>query len=867
MKSSQNKTISCALSLLLTVFFIVSCKQNIVIQEIVQAGYPATVENTWRVINALINMPFLACFVLYIMAASFLWFEGYRLLEWFASKHMSTKVVVIIIMAIIVYSVCCIPFQSHGICFALPVALTACLSVTLIYQLFRRFKKRWKGHATHKKNPIPEDFRRQRNLQLIALMMLCIWSYGWTLYFVVIEITDPTCLPAELLFRSALCSLLLFAGNIDSTLLSGVDSHELLKGLISCTGIAALACTAVLILSLALSRLMAYLHLKHILIDNDHNHLYVFFGLNDASLILAKSIYEGDQRSSIVFVEKNFVGNVGQDGGRTDGWKGVVSMLSFRRRTFSDIPQDPRYALAIASCDVCSLEIDTPNVLDSVGLTTIKQLLIKLRNVKDGELHVFFLSENRDSNVRATCILAKDELIGNDSFQTIIYCHARRNGVNRIIEDLGLEKERRNSVKILDSSHLALEHLKRDVKNHPVSFVKVNNLQEDNPGTVKTEFVSLVMGFGETGQEAVKFLYEYGAFIDENSAEKDSCRSPFHCYVLDNEMSKLEGPFVANIPGVECKKICDDNEKLINFYPFDYRSDEFYTKVLKLIAEKLNYVVVAIGNDELNITVAVEILRYVRKKRVNLEDFCIYVRAYEKGPCKYLGEIAKHYNLRLRKDENDDLNKIILFGQNEQIYTYELVIKDEYQEKGKNYYETYRSLQIDPTNDEGTWEERHNNEMRKVGKTKWERMSSVKRKESQDRSNALHAKTKIKLLERVVGKENAMDFAYKALEVHEKRIDLTIHYPRLNDKENLLMLNLAKCEHIRWKAAHEMLGYIDNNTSRHECDEQRRQHNCLKDWQDLDDESRAVSYIDNYKLFDFGVVETTLKLEYQTNQR
>ena len=232
------------------------------------------------------------------------------------------------------------------------------------------------------------------------------------------------------------------------------------------------------------------------------------------------------------------------------------------------------------------------------------------------------------------------------------------------------------------------------------------------------------MGFGETGQEAVKFLYEYGAFNDENSPEKDSCRSPFHCYVLDNEMSKLEGPFVANVPGVECKKICDDNEKLINFYPFDYRSDEFFTNVLEPIAGKLNYVVIAIGNDELNITVAIEILRYVRKKRVNLEDFCIYVRAYEKGPCKYLSEIANHYNLRLRKDENEDLNKIILFGQNEQIYTYDLVIRDEYQEEGKHYYETYRSLQIDPANDEGTWEERHEKEMRKVGKTKWERMSS-----------------------------------------------------------------------------------------------------------------------------------------------
>jgi transposase-like protein len=107
------------------------------------------------------------------------------------------------------------------------------------------------------------------------------------------------------------------------------------------------------------------------------------------------------------------------------------------------------------------------------------------------------------------------------------------------------------------------------------------------------------------------------------------------------------------------------------------------------------------------------------------------------------------------------------------------------------------------------------------------------------------------------------DFALKVLDQRTEK-GYTVSYPQLSGFENLLMLNLAMCEHLRWNAAHEILGYV-NNTTEHECNDLKRRHNCLKPWQQLDNESKAVSYINNYKLFDFGVVETTFKLEYKPN--
>lgn len=819
----------------------------------------------WKFVSdSLLDWRFGICLILYLLLALVIWQKGYRILEWVRQKPMSVKVSIIIVSLLVFYTIGCIPQnateQKYGWWFALPVATVIGSSMVLACSIINRFRYHISTKET--RPTIPESYRRQRNIVLLAKAMFWIWSLGWVIYFVAIGIAHQPHVGAEVLLRSAVASLDLFWMDIDTNVLDALDSHDVLKGMLVCASFAAVVCLATLIMSLVLSRLMAFLHLKNITINSNRNHLYVFFGLGDASKILAKSILREDEKSVVVFVENSLAGEAEQDEDKTDGWKNIVSLLTHRRKTFIDADENERRALAIANCDICGLEGEETDVLGNIGLEIVKQLLAKLKETQEGQLHVFFLSENRDNNVRATSILAKDETISNPAFQTIIYCHARRNGVNRIVEDLDIEKGKNISVKILDSSHLAVESLKSYKQNHPVNFVKVRTLNESNPGTVSSPLECLVVGFGETGQEVVKFLYEFGAFVSSSSSAGHSVRSPFHCYVTDKDMEILEGQFISEIPAVKCKRSSDSDiaDASINFYPYDFNTDSFYTEVLGKIVQAINYVVVAVGDDETNMTAAVEILRYVRRYRNNLDDFCIYVRAYEKGTFKHLEEIANHYNRRLSEDGETPVEKIKLFGGNEEIYTYNLVVRDQYEIDGRVYYEAYRSLQIDPANDEGSWEKRRERALTKKRDTEWERMSKIKRKETQDRSNAIHAQTKIMLLEKTVGAENARGFGLSALKGREGR-QSTVNYPYLNYAENELMLNLAMCEHLRWNAAHEMMGYV-NNKDGHECDEFRKKHNCLKPWEELDKESDAVDYIDDYKLFDYGVVETSFKLEY-----
>lgn len=859
MKNIKLRCLPLFVSLLLT-----SCKQTVIINGAVVMDDTAANRDIWEFItSSLIDWTFAAGLVFTLFLSVILWKKGHNLLEWFKNMDIPKKIVIAITALAFLITLSSIPQteQHYGFWFAIPVTLAIVSTIMVIGSVAERIHPRSESHT---EKTIPETFRRQRNLTFLAKTMVWVWTCGWVVYFVAIGIAKQPHVGAEVLLRSAIASLSLFFMNIDSNILDAIHGHDVLKGMIVCAGFAAVLCTAILIMSLVLSRLMAYIHIRHIRIDK---HLYVFFGLNDASRILAKTIYREDPQSVIVFIENNLAGEDEQDEDKTDGWKNILCMLTHRRKTFIDAEEDERRALAIAGSTVCSLEGEANDVWGSIGLESVKRLLTKLDATECGELHIFFLSEDRESNVRSSAIIAKDKSLNCHSYKTTIYCHARRDGVNRIIEDMELGQN--IEIRLLDSSHLAVESLKRNVENHPVSFVDIETMDGENPGTVTSPFTSLVVGFGETGQEAVKFLYEFGAFVNSTSSADASYRSPFSCHVVDNNMVNLEGQFISSKPYVSFKKSDDNAAAAINFYKCDYRSIEFYEKVLAPIADKLNYVIVAMGDDELNITVAVEILRYVRLHRTGLDNFCIYVRAYEKGTFRHLQDIAEHYNMRLDAKTDAD-KKIRIFGQNQELYTYKLVVKDRYKEDGRKYYETYRSLKI--AKDDGSWENRHKSILSSNEGTKWERMSKLRRKESQDFSNALHADTKLKILNKALGSEDSVrELANRILSVSSDGQSRdghrnNIQYKNLSHKENRLMLNMAMLEHLRWNAAHEMMGYTPNENE-HGCNELTKQHNCLKAWEKLDHESTSVGEDCDYQLYDFGVVETTLKQAYWSKKK
>lgn len=747
-----------------------------------------------------------------------LWMKGYNLMEGFRRMNVVSKWITHICIILLIFFVgCCSQLeteQHYGGWFALPVtAMLVSLTVVIVSVV------RW----AHRKadGDLPSDQQWQRQLLLLAKFMVFVWSCGWALYFVAIGLSRGPHVGAELLLRSAICSLDLFMIDFDSNIFDSVATHDMLKGMIVCTGFAAMLCTVTLLLGLVVSRLTAHLHLRHIHIDRHHNHLYIFFGINDASKLLVRDILNKDKAARIIYVENSLAAEAEDKGGSTDGKETVKSLFIHRRNKFVEVEDDGRKALAIANIAVHNLNANCSDVWNALGLQTVRRILTPKgplgRLGKDAELHLFFLSDNREENIQSTAVMSRDTTIGNAAYLTTIYCHARRTDLNCVLEVENLESDNsRLRVRVLDSSSLALEHLRGDVDNHPVSFVDVEPLGTDAPGMVTSAFTSLIVGFGETGQEATKFLYEFGAFAGCD-AGNGWHRSPFHCHIVDRNLDELKGQFIASAPGVSFNG--EDDGVSIHFHHLDYHSREFYEEVLtEQFLQSLNYVVVSLGDDERNMAVGVSILKEAFRLRKDMRHFCVYVRVRETDNHQHMQQIARHYNRWMESSQHDVLR---VFGQHAAIYTFKNIIDDQYLIDGETYYEQYADIAIGPVHP--SWSERRTSILQKDAPL-WSCLQEVHQKEMQDRSNAVHAMTKLRMM-KLAGAPHS---TYEEMDARLKE-------------------NLAHTEHLRWCAANELMGYVYGPTK----DYKRKTHPCIQPWENIAEETRAYDYI---------VVETSLLL-------
>lgn len=773
------------------------------------------------------------------------------------------------------------------------------VTIAIIYGLWLSFKngKNWLSGRTSK------VAKKERFLLFLVSMMLLFLATGTALYLWAFQLENEDSINnkegvflftnAEYLLRSLVCSFQLFTASIDSNVLDGIKSHEYVKGLISLQAILSFTCTIAILISLAYARVRAYIKLhKQTTIDENKNHLYVFFGMNEPSRLLAKSIkVKEENRGVILFVENNQVDDDDQN-----GWDSIVGLFTHRRQTFSEADSlDAR--VTFTETRLCDVDIEDINdndlgkkdVLKEINLIKLKELICKLKDYPtNAELHVFFLSSNEDENIQAMSVLARDATINevNNSIIQKFYCHARQNGLNRVVEDIAVK--RGLDVRIIDSSHLSIELLKANPEYHPVKLVDID---KDNPTTVSSEFNSLIIGFDEAGQDAMKFLYEFGAFVSNEGTPEKEIRSPFHCIAADKRMNELQGVFSTFAPAAIAQKNSDETS-LIELVQCDCLSSEFFNNVLdKDLRQKLNYVVITLGDDDLGMMLAIRILNHIRREREDLSRLRIFVRSYRPERESYMQKIANYYNEGYNQDCSESKKPsyqtdaiIIPFGQSEKIYSYDMIIRDELTQQGKMFQKHYCEMKGETE----FWDLRReiltgakkkvkNEDGKKVivkvpvgeRKVSLNDMRSLRRKESQDLNNALHQGTKMYLLTESLGTVyNATTFLKnyfredgkpKCEGEYEK-----IRYPYISVKENQAILNLARLEHMRWNASHEMLGYTKAGTDVHGCNERTRQHNCLRPWEELDDEGKTVSQLEgwkaDYKSFDFGVVDVSIWL-------
>lgn len=507
---------------------------------------------------------------------------------------------------------------------------------------------------------------------------------------------------------------------------------------------------------------------------------HIFIGINNPSLYLAEDLLKSPERKRrVIFIDIPEMNDTPQG----------ISVWDFIAQFFKESRQQEDLSKYVV-------------LRAGKGLSRLTSWL------KNKDNNVYILSENQDKNMKIL-----EELWARKSSMGLacrIYCHAKKEGlINRYDTITDIEDQ----IRFVDSSYLAIESLKKDSSGSllPVKYVDIATFFNGRKlGYVTSPFNCAILGFGETGKEALKFLYEFGAFPAANKK-----KSPFKCHIFDSDMERAAG-----------------NIDLTSFRDPDANEDEMFPhtctightafwKEMKKIINDLNYIVICMGNDDLNMKMAIDLAEFATiNGRTSDSHFVIVVKQL-KLTC---------INEATLQNANETFNNFIkIFGLSKNIWKENVLDNSSMETKARRFYESYEAMTTHPSYSiQVKWNVRKNLIMGKAsgGKPNYGDRCKAKRQLAQDYSNCLHISTKRELCSYTPG---------MGLEIFQKNIN-SIHC--LSYMAGIFEY-LAICEHLRWNASHIIMGYKPSRTT----NEIMKLHKNLKSYADLDENTRHYDWL------------------------
>lgn len=546
----------------------------------------------------------------------------------------------------------------------------------------------------------------------------------------------------------------------------------------------------------------------------------VFWGFNERSFVLAHDIANNSTtKERFIFVDFPLHEESPSKG---QSFSGILGLFSYKINALRQMSGLRDSIMMRSSLRPSSVQNINTDFFDAMNIYRLKQILDKSK-----EIRFFILTDDEDANLKAALNMLNHNVCGNKEFK--IYCSARKTKLNRLIEETKDEH-----LKLIDDSRTSITQLKMDYDKgrHPIDYVDIDK----EKGIVTSEFKALIVGFGTTGQDALRFLYEFSAFTGI-----DQKKSPVQLHVVDCNMDKLKGGFYQEVPGMSMLE-----GKEIFLHNLNFNSMEF-NQFLDANINELNYVIIATGNDDQNIEFASAIMDKAFSQRpATARRLKVFVRMYsEANRVKFDSAI----NVYAPFGKKDNYLPLEFFGDTKTLYTRDVIIDNRYEQQAKEFYKAYCKA----TSSSDSWEDRSDKEKNKLGVERIYGMRSLRRKEGQDKANCQHCYTKQRLLN---------------LENRNEPLEL----PEWTDKESILdhegatenhwlvcLYNVAICEHLRWNASHLMMGYVPMtaDVKKHidgTCDERTKQHLCIVDWNQLPCGTQG---------YDYFVVKTTVLIAKQ----
>lgn len=546
----------------------------------------------------------------------------------------------------------------------------------------------------------------------------------------------------------------------------------------------------------------------------------VFWGFNERSFVLAHDIAnKSTTKERFIFVDFPLHEESPSKG---QSFSGILGLFSYKIHALRQMSGLRNSIMMRSSLRPSSVQNINTDFFDAMNIYRLKQILDKSK-----EIRFFILTDDEDANLKAALNMLNHNVCGNKEFK--IYCSARKTKLNRLIEETKVEH-----LKFIDDSRTSITQLKmdHDKGRHPIDYVNIDKER----GVVTSEFKALIVGFGTTGQDALRFLYEFSAFTGI-----DQKKSPVQLHVVDCNMDKLKGGFYQEVPGMSMLE-----GKEIFLHNLNFNSMEF-NQFLDANINELNYVIIATGNDDQNIEFASAIMDKAFSQRpATARRLKVFVRMYSEANRVKFDSVINVYAPFGKKENYLPLE---FFGDTKTLYTRDVIIDNRYEQQAREFYKAYCKA----TSSSDSWEDRAEKEKNNVGEKRIYGMRSLRRKEGQDKANCQHCYTKQRLLN---------------LENRNEPLEL----PEWTDKESILdhegatenhwlvcLYNVAICEHLRWNASHLMMGYVPMtpDVKKHidsTCDERTKQHTCIVDWNQLPCGTQG---------YDYSVVKTTVQIAKQ----
>lgn len=599
---------------------------------------------------------------------------------------------------------------------------------------------------------------------------------------------------------------------------------------------------------------------KNKLLQDKNEITHLFWGVNEESLLLAEDIRKNEktQNDIIIFIDI--------DKEDDDNSQKKVSFSSITNTITISNTEKERLEKIEALVDHCyngPAYVDTSNecnIFKSLHLRSVGQII-----ERSAKRYFYFLSDDQNLNILGALNLKVDKKIPKSR----IFVLAQRYKFQEIYENYSKINgdDTSKKIEVIDSSYLSVHTLINDKNNLPINFVDID------PDTAKatSPFTSLIIGFGSTGQELFKYLYEFASFVGP-----DNKKNPFKCYALDRKMNEKRGLIRTSMPEIE------DELELIQD---TVNSQTFWDNIAKWISE-LNYIAITLNDDKLSLSLGVALFKYAVRYRINESRLRIVIRLYDSSNDDTMRKIVETLSESV-KNENI---KISIFGSKKDFLRYDNIIYEENLSRAKvfNYrYETIRIQHeikqileklelhkqgikiIEPEEEQKRLgkldSEKQELEKRTVGEqwsfnfgsdavndlkeataiSKYHAINEINRRINQNILNALHITTK-EILLNIAGDRDKKE----KLELFSNYIDYKLgigSLPKISQKDIDKLETIAMVEHERWVASHKLLGYRSGENK----DFVKMIHKDIKPWEKLSEST---------KLYDYIVVKTTIDM-------